>query len=253
VSEATRLLFLAFPAGLVGFAAAPCCGILAPVYVPYALGATAPDVGGSRAASRESEPLQGGNPLRSAGMFVLGFAAFFTALGATASAFGSFLIDRLDVLLKVAGIYVILLGASTLLSLPVRLPGTKRCVSPTRVRSSGSAGLMLGFSFATLWTPCAGPTLGSILAMAATSKEVWQGSTLLFVYALGLAMPFLLTTLAVVKARRTLGLLQRHSVAIERISGAVLILVGVSILTGGWQGFLDPLTNWLSSNGWPPI
>jgi cytochrome c-type biogenesis protein len=111
----------------------------------------------------------------------------------------------------------------------------------------------MGFAIAITWTPCTGPTLGAILALSAASATVWAGSALLLLYALGLATPFALMTIALTTARRLVDFQRRHARVLEVAGGVLMITVGVLILLGGWQSWLGPATGWLTNHGWPPI
>lgn len=95
--------------------------------------------------------------------------------------------------------------------------------------------------------------MGGILVAATTSPSVWTGAGLLFLYALGLSIPFGLMSITLTRTRRLLDFQCRHARALERAGGVVMIAVGAIVLLGGWQSWLAPLTNWLSEQGWPPI
>lgn len=274
--EVLRLALLAFPAGLIGFIAAPCCGLLAPAYLPFALATPPPapsDPGrilpilsqpvavsiGSRpavtpsAAAESAAVTTRAGAWRSLAAFLAGFCLFFVLLGATSSSLGQFLLTRLPLLEKIASGVIIALGLTLLLRLRIRVPGSNACINTNRLRNSPLGSFGMGFAIAITWAPCTGPTLGAILALSATTATVWTGSLLLLIYALGLAVPFALMTAALAKARRLLDFQQRHSRALEVAGGLLMIAVGVLILVGGWQAWLGPATNWMSKHGWPPI
>jgi cytochrome c-type biogenesis protein len=275
--EVLRLALLAFPAGLVGFIAAPCCSLLVPVYLPSALVIPAAPV--PVPASRQlvllnqpgenlaapASPAQAGLPtpptpapsrsraLRSFAAFLAGFCLFFVALGATASTLGGVLLAQLPSLERISGAFIIVLGVIMLSRLRIKLPGSKTCVNVSRLRSGPFGAFGMGFAIAITWTPCTGPTLGGILALSAASATVWTGSALLLLYALGLAVPFALMTIALTTARRLVEFQRRHARILEIAGGVLMIAVGVLILQGGWQGWLGPATGWLNNHGWPPI
>ena len=140
-----------------------------------------------------------------------------------------------------------------IIRLRIRLPGSNTCVSPARLRNGPLGAFGMGFAIAITWTPCTGPTLGGILALSAASTTVWTGSSLLLLYALGLAAPFALMTIALTSARRLVDFQRRHARVLEVTGGALMIAVGVLILLGGWQSFLGPATGWLNNHGWPPF
>jgi cytochrome c-type biogenesis protein len=281
MSEFARLALLAIPAGLIGFAAAPCCGLLGPVYLPFALGtATTPApstpirelplVGQTVAAGPPGRPpaatpgpalpvavtaapVTTAGTLRSYLAFSAGFCVFFTLLGISASAIGTFLLNQLPLLWQAAGIFILALGVAMVLRLRLALPGRNRCMDTTRLRGGTLGPFGMGIAVAVAWTPCTGPTLGAILAIAATTPTAWQGGALLLLYAVGLSVPFGLMALALTKTPRLRSFQQRHQATLERLGGALMIAVGAALLLGGWQRWLGPLTAWLSSHGWPPI
>jgi cytochrome c-type biogenesis protein len=240
VADVLGLGSLAFVAGTVSFTS-PCCLPLMPGYLAYVSGVSAAEAGNRRRV------------LGSALLFVLGFAAVFTALGASASAFGGFLLSHLPVLVRISGAFVILMGLA-MLGVP-RVPFLFReaRVDMSRIRSGPAGAIPLGMAFAFGWTPCVGPVLGGILTAAAVTQTVWKGTFLLLVYSLGLGLPFLLLALASSKAERAVRFLRRHGVAIERTGGVLLVGMGVLLVTGSWQQLFTPLIRWFSRNGWPPI
>ena len=230
---------LAFVAGAVSFTS-PCCLPLMPGYMSYISGVSAEE------ASRR-------RVLGSASLFVLGFAIVFTALGASASALGEFLLTRLPVFIKVAGAFVILMGLATLGLLKIPFLMRERRIDLHRIRSGPAGAVPLGMAFAFGWAPCVGPVLGGILTAAAATQTVWKGAILLFIYSLGLGIPFLLLALAYSKAGRTFRFLRRHGLAIERTGGVLLVTMGVLLITGYWQQLFTPLIRWFVRSGWPPI
>jgi cytochrome c-type biogenesis protein len=277
--ELLRLALLAFPAGLIGFIAAPCCSLLVPVYLPFALATPPPEpvtVPASRQLVLLNQPggtLAGpdttgeavlpappvpampsrARSLRSFAAFLTGFCLFFVALGATASTLGGALLARLPVLERISGAFIILLGVIMITRLRIKLPGSNACVNASRLRNGPFGAFGMGFAIAITWTPCTGPTLGGILALSAASATVWTGSALLLLYALGLAVPFALMTVALTTARRLVEFQRRHARVLEIAGGVLMIAVGVLILQGGWQSWLGPATGWLNNHGWPPI
>lgn len=275
--EVLRLALLAFPAGIVGFIAAPCCSLLVPVYLPFALATPDPSALTPVAASRQlvllnqpggnlavpNSPAQAAPPAqavpsrahawRSFAVFLAGFCLFFVALGATASTLGGLLLAQLPALERISGAFIIVLGVIMLTRLRIKLPGSDACVNVARLRSGPFGAFGMGFAIAITWTPCTGPTLGGILALSAASATVWTGSALLLLYALGLAVPFAMMTIALTKARRLVDFQRRHARILEIAGGVLMIAVGVLILQGGWQSWLGPATGWLNNHGWPPV
>jgi cytochrome c-type biogenesis protein len=234
---------LAFVAGIVSFTS-PCCLPLMPGYVAYVSGTAADGEGGVTVRSRV---------IGSAALFVLGFAAIFTAMGAGASAVGPFIVRNRLVLERVAGVLVVFMGLLTIGV--VRIPFLMReaRLDLRRVRPGPLGAVPLGMAFAVGWTPCVGPVLASILAAAATTRTAWAGAGLLFVYALGLGVPFLLLAWGHARASTAFSWLRRHGRAIEVAGGGLLIAMGVLMLTGQWTRLFIPLIRWFARNDWPPI
>lgn len=273
--EVLRLALLAVPAGVIGFIAAPCCSLLVPVYLPFALntapppvpaesrrqlvllnqpaGLTASGTGGTGAPELPLPWPARARALRGFMVFLTGFCLFFVLLGATASTIGGALLNELPVLERVSGGFIILLGAIMITRLRVKLPGSNACVNAEQLRNNPFGAFGMGFAIAITWTPCTGPTLGGILALSAASATVWTGSALLLLYALGLAVPFALMSIALTRARRLVDFQQRHARALEIAGGILMLGIGILILLGGWQSWLGPATGWLNNHGWPPI
>ncbi|HEX2241010.1 MAG TPA: cytochrome c biogenesis CcdA family protein [Actinomycetota bacterium] len=212
----------AFLAGLISFLS-PCVLPLVPGYLSYMSGV---GVGEGKRVS----PLRTG---AMAGAFVAGFGAVLVALGATATLLGSFLRDNQVLFARVGGVVIILLGLVFMGVL--RIPWLYR---EARFHPTPRAGLwgsaVLGAAFAFGWTPCIGATLGVVLTMAAgrgLAGGPGEGALLLAVYSLGLGLPFIVAGLGVSYASGTLQWLRRRVRAINLASGAMLILVGILILT----------------------
>lgn len=166
-------------------------------------------------------------PLGRALGFVAGFGVVFIALGATASSLGAVLAPNKILLGKLAALLIVFFGLVMLEV--IRLPWLMR--DTRQLAGAGSYGpVALGAAFAFGWSPCLGPALGSILGLAASSASLGAGVTLLAAYTLGLAVPFLLA--ALLWDRLNLRKLNRYAGIFERVGGAVLVLVGVMMLTG---------------------
>jgi cytochrome c-type biogenesis protein len=237
--SATFLVIAAFLAGMVSISS-PCCLPLLPGYLAY--------IGGD-----PSHP----SPRRTmvaAGLFVLGFGATFTALGASASWLGAALLANQPVLLRAAGLLVAAMGVATVLG--AGLPGLsreRRLVALHLVPRGPAFAAPLGVAFALGWTPCIGPVLAGLLATAAASGTAAVGAGLLAVYAAGLAVPFLLLAWAVARGRAGVGLLRRHHHTLARAGGALLVVVGLAMAAGAWTQLFAPLVRLFVRSGWPPI
>lgn len=235
------LPLFAVTAGVVSFSS-PCCLPLLPGYVSYISALPFDEVGERRAR---------GLALRASVLFVVGFTTVFTIFGLTASALGRALLAHQTGLTRVMGVGVILLGLATLGALRIPVLTSERRIDIARVPRGPAWALPTGMAFAAGWTPCIGPVLASILAVAAGSGHLGTGMVLLILYSLGLGLPFIALAVGFSRAQRTLGFLRRHGQAIERASGLLLVLVGVALATGRWQPLFRSLQRWAAQHGWP--
>ena len=218
-------LSAAFAAGVVSFLS-PCVLPLVPAYVSYIAGVSVDDL------AREEESGRKMAVLVPSGMFVLGFSTVFVLLGAGATAAGEFLLQHSILLLELAGIVVIFFGLA-MMGL-VRLPFLQRDMRFHPALAGGRAGgaYLLGAAFGFGWTPCIGPVLGSVLAVAAVNHTVSGGIALLAVYAMGLGLPFLAAAAFTGFFLRHRGGLGRFGHRLQIASGAVLVVMGIAMLTG---------------------
>ena len=229
----------AFTAGLLSFLS-PCVLPLIPGYLSFMTGMTNAELSDSdRSTARVLVP---------ASLFVLGFSLVFVAMGASASVLGEFLTSYQSVVEKVAGIAVVLFGLLMLgiVKVPWLYDEARADMSRSRVFGRG-ASVVMGMAFAAGWTPCVGPILGSILALAGASGSVTQGAAMLLVYSLGLGLPFLAVALLFGRVKPLLAWLNRHTLIVNRVAGAMLIAVGVLIFTGQLGVFATWLTGVLPS------
>ncbi len=213
---------LAFLAGAVSFLS-PCVMPLVPGYLSYVSGVSVSEL-------EAGAPAQTRRVIRQSLLFVLGFALVFSALGASASALGTLLLDYRPLLNRVSGLFIIAMGLSLLGVLRARaLMRDYRL--PVATRPQGVFGsTLLGAAFAFAWVPCVGPILASILAYAGSTATVRTGTLLLLVYALGLGLPFVLSGVAFTRAVGAFHWLRRWSRPIELASGGALVAVGVLML-----------------------
>lgn len=272
-----ELALLAFLAGILSITS-PCCLPLIPGYLSYISGITAassptrprrtttvrPAVATASAgvataglpakrAGEDSGHPSRGRILTSAGLFVVGFAMIFTALGASASLIGSVLLGALPVLLRVAGAFVVVMGLSMLGVLRVPWLLREKRLDMRKIRPGPAGALPLGMAFAFGWTPCIGPILAGILTAAAATQSALEGAALLAVYSIGMGIPFFLMAFAYSRAGVTFRFLKRHAGIIERIGGVMLVAMGVLLITGYWTRLFAPLIGLFSEVGWPPI
>jgi cytochrome c-type biogenesis protein len=163
--------------------------------------------------------------------FVLGFSLVFISLGASASVIGQYMMERLTLFGRIAGIIIILFGLHTMGILRIGwLYSEKRM--HTKSKPAGPMGaILVGIAFAFGWTPCIGPILAGILAIAASQETIGQGVQLLAVYSAGLGIPFIATSLAINRFFSAFARIRKHYHAIEVASGALLVVIGVLIFT----------------------
>jgi cytochrome c-type biogenesis protein len=213
---------LALLAGVLSFLS-PCVLPLVPSYLAY--------VGGS-AAESPGDKRQRRVALRNSLLFILGFSLVFIALGASASAVGVLLRSYRSLLILLGGLLVVVFGLVMLgvFRLPVLYRDTRH--QPTGDSSSPWGAVLLGMAFAAGWTPCIGPVLGGILTLAGASGTLSQGVLLLASYALGLAVPFLLAAIMLERFLKFSAGFRRFLPWVERVSGGVLLLVGLLMVTG---------------------
>ncbi len=214
-------------AGLLSFLS-PCVLPLVPPYLTYLAGVSMEDLEiETRSAARR-------DILWSSILFVLGFTTVFVALGATASAFGGVLRANLHILSWIAGAIIILMGLHFLGLLKVSLLYREKRAEITKpIGLFGS--YVMGLAFAFGWTPCIGPILAAILAVAGTQETVTLGAALLATYSLGLGLPFIGAGLALGRFLAFVARFRRHFGKVEKVVGALLVFTGVAFLTGGVQ------------------
>lgn len=231
-------------AGLLSFLS-PCVLPLVPAYLSYISGVSVdalrhPDAG---AGVRRRAVIQ-------SLWFVLGFSLVFVMLGATATWLGQWLLMHLNILGKLAGAVIFVFGLhyTGLIRIPFLMLEAR--VDTGQVNAKRGVGaLALGAAFAFGWTPCVGPILGSILALAGAQDHALQGVMLLVAYSAGLAIPFLLAALATDAFLSWSGRFKKHLHAVEVISGILLMLVGGLIFLGSFSvlaGWLIEHAPWLA-------
>ncbi|MGH9407363.1 MAG: cytochrome c biogenesis CcdA family protein [Terriglobia bacterium] len=232
---------IALAAGIVSFLS-PCVLPLIPGYISMLSGSSMEDLklGGDAALAARV--------FRNSIAFVIGFSVVFVALGASATVVGSFLLARRTAFNIAAGVIIIIFGLhlTGLIKIPFLYRDARLNAGSPKRGPFGA--FVLGFAFAFGWTPCIGPILTAILAIAATRNTVFQGMFLLAVYSAGLAIPFLATSLGLGQFLKFYGRFKKHLQAVEVGSGALLILIGVLIafnrftVLSGYLGFLNRFT-----------
>ncbi len=212
-------------AGMLSFLS-PCVLPLVPPYLVYLTGTSL-----ERLAGAETKPQVRRETIAAALLFVLGFSTVFVALGASASAIGGLLRIYAGPLSIVAGVGIIIMGLHFLGLTPIAwLMREKRLEMAKPVGLWGA--YLMGFAFALGWTPCIGPILAAILAVAASETTLAKGAGLLAVYSLGLGVPFLIAALAVEPFAAFLARFRAHLGLVEKAMGGLLVLTGIAFLTG---------------------
>ena len=227
--SATLGVAIAFTAGLLSFLS-PCVLPLVPSYVTFLTGLSIENVSRARRVA-----------LLHALLFIAGFTAIFVALGAGATAIGVLLGAYRDWISRIGGVLLIVFGFVLLEVLTIPALSRERRVYLAEKPVGLLGSLLVGIAFGAGWTPCIGPILGGILSLASVSTSMSRGLGLLLAYSAGLAVPFLLAALAIDRFIALLARMRRGLAWVSRISGALLIGVGVLLVTG----YFTVLASWL--------
>lgn len=224
---------VALLAGLVSFLS-PCILPLVPGYVGYVTGLT-----GTHVKDKKTWTVLAG-----VGLFILGFATVFVAIGILFSGLGALVSQWIDVVTRIFGVIVVILGIAF-------LGGFQRLQNDVRISKRPRAGLvgapLLGATFALGWTPCIGPTLAAVLAMSTSfggTGNVLRGAVLTFVYCLGIGIPFLIVAFLIHKGMGKLEWVRRHQRGIVRAGGIMLIVLGLAMVTGLWNLMMSYMQLW---------
>jgi cytochrome c-type biogenesis protein len=229
-------IIAALLAGLVSFLS-PCVLPLVPPYLVYLAGTSL-----ERLAEAETPPQVRRDTVVAAMLFVAGFSTVFVALGASASLIGALLRFYSNELAIVAGIAIIIMGLHFLGLTPLAFLYRQKRIEVQKPVGLWGAYVM-GLAFALGWTPCIGPILAAILAVAASKATVAKGAGLLAVYSLGLGVPFIVAAFAVEPFAAFLARFRTHLAHVERVMGALLVLTGIAFLP--FFGFFTQFNSWL--------
>lgn len=224
-------VLIAFSAGLLSFLS-PCVLPLIPSYVTFITGLSFDDVQQARRAA-----------LTHGVLFVLGFSLIFLAMGAGATMLGQVLIQNRDWISRVGGVIIIIFGLYLLGVLNIGFMSRERRfhVADKPVGYLGT--VLVGIAFGAGWTPCLGPILGSILVYTGSQADLGRGMWLLSAYSMGLAVPFLLSAVAIDRFTAFFQRMRKQMIWISRISGAVMIIIGILLLTN----YFTVLASWLTT------
>lgn len=216
-------LIAAFGAGFLSFVS-PCVLPLIPGYISYISGMSLDEMRAAGAAARR-------RLIIATLFFILGFSMVFMAMGASASAIGALLQEHFRIVQKIAGAVIVIFGLHLLGLFRIGWLDKDTRVQTTRKPATPLGAFVVGTAFAFGWTPCIGPILGGILAIAGSKGTVGEGVLLLGIYSAGLGVPFLLTSLAIDRFFLASARVRRYYRAIEIASGALLIVLGLLIFT----------------------
>lgn len=224
-------IVIAFTAGLLSFLS-PCVLPLIPSYVTFITGLSLDDVQNARRTA-----------LIHGTLFVLGFTLIFLAMGAGATMLGQALLRHRDWISRVGGVIIIIFGLYLLGVLNIGFMARERRfhVADKPVGYLGT--VVVGIAFGAGWTPCLGPILGSILVYTSSQADLGRGMWLLLAYSLGLAVPFLLSAVAIERFSAFFQRMRKQMVWVSRVSGVVLIGIGVLLVTN----YFTVLASWLTT------
>jgi cytochrome c-type biogenesis protein len=232
--------YLSYVAGLVGTGARA----TAPAPVPVTAGGGGATAAPQREAADERSPR--GRMVLGAVLFVLGFTLVFVTVTMAFGGLGRLLLGHADVVDRVLGAVTVVMGLGFLGWLPL-LQRTKRLAFRPATGLAGAP--LLGIVFGLGWTPCLGPTLSAVLSLGFQQATAGRGAVLGVAYCIGLGVPFVLVALGARWALGATSFLRRHARTVTRVGGAVLVVVGLLLLTGAWTGLMEWLRSWLATTG----
>lgn len=228
--------------GMISFFS-PCILPLLPGYLSFVSGLSGEEIEGNIDRRRV---------VIGTGLFTLGFATVFTALGATASLIGSFFIDHIVGINRIAGGIVIIMGIAFLVPQAMRFMEVERRPLMRRVKPGLGGAFPLGLAFAVGWTPCVGPGLGVMLGLGAASGTVARGALLLFFFSVGFGIWFVLAALGIRRALGASAWLRRHTRGLQAVGGVFLVALGVLLVTNYWDQLINPLRRLINQFA-PPV
>lgn len=212
---------LAFSAGLLSFLS-PCVLPLVPAYISYLTGSAVTEINTDKAKL---------NLLYKSIGFVIGFSVIFIIMGASVSSLGKLLTTNQILFRKIGGILIIIFGLHTTGLFKIKMLYSEKRLFPFGDDKKNFSSILIGMAFATGWTPCIGPILSSILIYAGSMETIGKGITLLAVYSLGLAVPFILTALAIGNFSENFKRFSKYLPLVSVVSGILMIIMGILVFT----------------------
>ena len=213
-----------FLEGIITFVS-PCILPMIPIYITYFMG-------DQDAANQESGLTLRNPALKNSIGFVLGFTTVFVLLGAAAGSIGRFVFTHGQIFNIITGVVMVLFGLNYIDVINIKFLKRTHKIDYRAGSFKFSKSVLFGMVFSIGWSPCVGAFLGSALMIAANSQTMLKGSLMLFVYSLGLGVPFILSSLLINSLKSTFDFIKRNYRIINNISGIFLILVGIMMMTG---------------------
>lgn len=234
-SENVNIL-TAFVFGLLSFVS-PCVLPIIPGYISFISGKSLQDMTGDDASAKRAM-------LSNTIVFILGFTIVFVLMGAAATSIGQFLNENLTLISKIAGAIIIIFGLHMIGIFKIGFLNYEKRFHLQDKKLGILGSFTVGSAFAFGWTPCIGPILAGILAIASQQETVYQGIVLLFVYSLGLGIPFFLTALSINKFFSVFNRIKKHFHTIEVVGGMMLVAVGILMMTNYLTIIASYLAKW---------
>jgi cytochrome c-type biogenesis protein len=229
-------LLTAFLFGLLSFIS-PCVLPIVPGYLSFISGVTFEEM-----SAETSQKSVRNRILLNSIFFILGFSAVFIALGASATVVGQFLHEKINIISKVAGVLIVVLGLHMIGVFKIPFLNYEKRIHSNKKPLGFVGSFLVGLAFAFGWTPCIGPILAGILSIAAEQSTIGKGILLLTFYSAGLGIPFLLTGMSVSAFYKVFNKFKRHLHKVEVTSGVLLVVIGILIFTN----YLTILSGYLS-------
>lgn len=217
-----------FLEGIITFIS-PCILPMVPIYISYFMG-------DNNSGNKKNKALI------NSFAFVFGFAFIFTLFGGMAGKFGNLINEYMNIFNIISGILLIIFGLNYIGILKIKFLQRTFRIKQERKNSSIVSSILFGFVFGVGWTPCVGPFLGSAMMIAANSSHTLEGISMLLVYSLGLGIPFILSALLIDTLKGTFNFIKRNYKIINIISGTILIVIGIMMMTGYLNRVLSLLT-----------